>query len=274
MARCCGWSIGRERVEPGLARSEASASVSRVLGSRLLASAVALALAACSVTVPPPEVSPAADPHGAWRRVIEQYIDARGCVDFTGLRRDPTDLHAFVAWIALPETDVARSVDRQAELAFALNAHAALSLYVILQFRGGSVEDFYESRYVSVRGRSISLRELEEHSIAPFGDARAKFALGWLRADGPRLPREPFTAANLDRQLDAMMREFVDDRRHVEVHASGTKVRVGELFLRHADAIRAHAPDVVAFCNLYRSTPLPIGTLEYRLESWRGNFKR
>jgi hypothetical protein len=225
------------------------------------------ALVGCTIVIPTPDVPPAADPNAAWRRVIERYINEYDLVDQDGLRRDPSDLDAFVAWIALPDSDVARPVDRQAELAFALNAHTALSVYK--EVKGLPIN--WGSQCVpvfTVRGRPITLRELEE-SIASGGDLRAMFALGWRDSfarpgSSARLPREPFTAANVDRLLDAMMREFVDDRRNVEVHSSGTKVRLAKWFLDHADDIRAHAPDPLAFCNLYRSTPLPNGTVEYR----------
>jgi hypothetical protein len=221
----------------------------------------ALALAGCTVVMPLPDVPPAADPNAAWRRVLERHVNEHDIVDRDGLRRDPADLDAFVAWIALPDGDVVRSEGRQAELAFALNAHTALSIYKSV--KGLPIN--WGSQCVpvfTVRGRSMTLRELEA-SIASSGDLRAMFALGW-QGFLARLPREPFTAANVDRLLDAMMREFVDDRRNVEVHSSGTKVRLAVWFRDHADEIRAHAPDPIAFCNLYRSTPLPNGTVEYR----------
>ena len=46
----------------------------------------------------------------------------------------------------------------------------------------------------------------------------------------PRLPREAFTADRLDEQLDAAMREFVADPRHVRVDEAGGIVHLSRIF--------------------------------------------
>jgi hypothetical protein len=90
------------------------------------------------------------------------------------------------------------------------------------------------------------------------------FALRCLAYGGPRRPREPFTAALLHEQLDQLMREFLDDRRNVEVHASGSRVRLSPWIRAHAEEVQSAGLDVIAFCNRWRTLPIPAGcAVEY-----------
>jgi hypothetical protein len=108
-----------------------------------------------------------------------------------------------------------------------------------------------------VSGRQVSLRQLEEEVIRPFGDARAWFAVRCLSTAGPRMPRKPFAAAHLDEQLDQLMREFMDDRRNVEVHASGRRVWLSPLIQAYAAEPHQAGLAEVEFCNRWRTRPIP-----------------
>ena len=226
---------------------------------------------ACTVYFHPPEAPPGVEPLAAWGRVLASDFQVRGDIRLDKVRPHDADLGAFVAWVAQPGAEPAAGsgASTKERLAFGLNAYTALYLFAWLRAgppwpRGARGEPFFDRRLFCVGGRWVSLRQFEEDVVSPLGDTRAMFALRCLSFGGPRLPREPFTAPLLDEQLDQLMREFLDDRRNVEVHASGTRVRLSPWIRAHADDLQAAGLDVIAFCNRWRTLPIPAGcAVEY-----------
>ena len=232
------------------------------LGALLLATA-------CTVCIHPPEAPPGGEPLAAWGRVLASDFQVRWGLGGNSLDRHNDDLDAFVAWVAQPgaEPPAGSGASTSERLAFGLNAYNALFLFGSLHKGLGlspGREGFFDNKLFCVGGRWVSLRQFEEDFIRPLGDTRALFALRCLAYGGPRRPREPFTAALLDEQLDQLMREFLDDQRNVEVHASGTRVRLSPWIRAHADDLQAAGLDVIAFCNRWRTLPIPAGcAVEY-----------
>lgn len=73
---------------------------------------------------------------------------------------------------------------------------------------GVRVSFFYATRFV-VDGAETNLKDLEDDRVrATFHDARVHFALNCASAGCPRLPREAFTPARLESQLEREARRF------------------------------------------------------------------
>ncbi len=214
---------------------------------------------------------PAATADAAWARVLSRFVDDRGRVDFGGLARDGGDLDAAVAGVAALAPDNAPGAfptlaDR---LAFHVNAYNALAMAHVVR-RGipqrlsllGRLGFFVLSR-VSVGGRAMSLYDYENDVIRPLGDERVHFALNCMSVSCPRLPRTPFHAATLDRELDAAARGFLAEARNVQVDDVRHVVRLSSILSFYKADFLAHAPGLLDYVNLYRAAPVPVG---YRVE--------
>ena len=79
----------------------------------------------------------------------------------------------------------------------------------------------------------------------------------------PRLPRRPFTAANLDRELDEATRLFLSEPRNVQVDPARRVVRLSAIFEFYAADFLRRAPSLIAWVNRYRAEPIPA---DYRVE--------
>lgn len=213
-----------------------------------------LAAAACRMQIDPPAMLPGVAPDVAWRRVLEECVDDGGFVSVRAIEREGSYLDTFVAWVAQtdPTTLSGKDTSRAEQLAFHLNAFIALSIYDPLRHKQRQGIRLY-----CVAGRWLSLREYEDAVIRPYGDVRACFALNCPFDHGPRLPRQPFAGPDLDAQLDAILRDFCEERRNVEVNASGKQARMSRLFRKYGAEVLAVAPSIAEFCNRYRSLPLP-----------------
>ncbi len=231
--------------------------------------ALTLSIAAgCAHMVPGPVgPAPAAEspPFEAWSAVLQEFVDERGRVDFHGLAAKRLQLDRFVAWIYAhsPESHPALFRERNAVLAFHLNAYNALSMYHIIesgipQSLGGlaKVRFFYLSR-LQVGKRPISLYDYENKVIRPMGEARIHFALNCMSIGCPVLPRAPFSAATLEAELQREAQNFMNDARHVRVDDAQRTVWLSEIFDFFPEDFLAQSPSILEYVNRYRNIRVP-----------------
>ena len=200
----------------------------------------------------------------AWTRVLERHVDESGRIDFAGVAADRADLDRVVAFIAAadPVSAPARFPSPGAKLAYYINAYNALAMYGVIDAgvptRFGAIGRFrfFYLRTFVVGGHSISLYSLENDVIRPLGDPRIHFALNCMVVSCPRLPRSAFTADEIDRQLDAVAREFVSEERNASVDPATRTVRLSAIFDFYTDDFLARAPSLIAYVNRYRTLPI------------------
>jgi hypothetical protein len=242
---------------------------------------VAQLLAACVTAVPPPpSVSAGPDPQAAWAAVLERFVDAEGRVDFHGLAANRADLDAFVGWVyrVSPASDPALFSDRDAVLAYHINAYNALAMYNVLDsgipdtLAGLRLIPFFILREIQVGGEPISLYDYENRVIRPLGEERVHFALNCMARGCPRLPMTPFTAGSLDRELDREASEFFAEPRNLQVDEARRVVRVSEILSFFTEDFLAAEPTLIAYVNRYRHPPIPDDyAVEFIPYDWRVN---
>ena len=216
----------------------------------------AVLLSGCAQLVPAPAAAPAADPHAAWSRVLERFVDEEGRVDFAALARERADLDAYVAWVY-------RSGPRH--LAEHINAYNALAMYNVLDsgiprsLDGPALTEFFFLRKLAVGGVPMSLYAYESDIIRPFGEERVHFALNCMVRGCPRLPRTPFSEATLEAALERETRRFLAEPRNVRVDHAARTVYLSEIFRFYTRDFLDKAPTLVDYVNRHRSPPIPPG---------------
>jgi|SRR5437867_2916190 len=252
------------------------------MGLRWSAPLILVAVASgCASNVPVPRGA-ARRPEAAqiaWARVLSTHVDERGRIDFAGVAKDPSDLHAFVAYIGAvsPRSDPSRFPSRSAVLAYYLNAYNALAMYNVIEsgippeLRTIKFKFFYRNRLL-MGGQRISLYDLENKLVRPMGDPRVHFALNCMVKGCPRLPREPFEASRLDAQLDAAARLFFSEARNVELRPEKKVVRFSEILRFYPKDFLARAPTLIAYANQYRVEKIPTDwKVEFIPYDWKLN---
>jgi hypothetical protein len=211
------------------------------------------------------DIGSIAEWEAVWTSVLTRHVDERGRIDFSTLKDNHDDLDRVVAFIAAldPATQPVLFPDKQTRLAFDLNAYNALAMYGVLntgipESLGGLKKiSFFYLRTFTVGGRSISLYDLENKTIRPFGDERVHFALNCMVVGCPRLPRVAFNAGILDHQLDAAANEFMAEERNVRVTAGKREVWLSAIFDFYQVDFLAHAPSLIGYVNRYRAEQIP-----------------
>lgn len=202
---------------------------------------------ACAESGDPPTTTAPADgfSYGAYARVLTQYVDERGAVDYTSLSEQRDDLDAFVRDVAnLAEDDYAQwDVDEQ--LAFWINAYNALTLQVIVdhypidertdkRLPANSIRQIpgvWDKLKFTVMGRSLTLNDIEHHTIrAEFAEPRIHFALVCASVGCPALRAEPFVGGRLNDQLHEETARFLGDRDKFRLDRGSGQVHLSSIF--------------------------------------------
>ncbi len=244
---------------------------------------VATALLAGALVFPAPAQARQPDPYQRWARVLERFVNDRGEVDFHRLAGERGDLDAFLGYIARvsPRTAPELFPGRDAALAYYINAYNALAMFNVIDSEFphslGRLYKvwFFGIKRFSVGGEPMSLYALENDVIRPFGDERVHFALNCMSVSCPRLPREPFRADQLNRQLDDGARQFFAESRNLQLVPARKLVRVSSILEFYTGDFLARSPTLIAYIDRYASKGIPG---DYRIEfldyDWTVNDQR
>jgi hypothetical protein len=232
--------------------------------------AIALALVCVSLTA-------AADlhfSHQEWTTVLQRFVDERGFVDYDGLAKNRETFDSYIERLerTSPESEPDRFSTRDDRLAYYINAYNAQVFAGVLArgpeqvsvWKGGLISGyrFFVKQKIELGGRTMSLKHLEDKVIrARFQDPRIHAALNCASISCPRLPQEAFLAETLDQQLDAAMREFVAEKRHVEVDNTRKTVRLSKIFdwfkgdfLDYERSQGNKSPNLLDYINRYQGS--------------------
>lgn len=219
-----------------------------------------------------------------WRSVLDRFVDEQGLVDYQGLANSRQGLDRVVDRIAhvSPRSHPDLFPDRDAELAYYINAYNALVFHGVLAKgpditsvwgRSGTGYGFFMSNKVVIGGEKVSLKKFEDDWIrAGYQDPRIHAALNCASLGCPRLPRTPVSAERLGEELDAAMNKLVSDERHCRVDAQRRTVTLSKIFewftkdfLDYERGQGSSSPSLIDYVNRYRSADARIPG-DYRVQ--------
>jgi len=228
--------------------------------------AVLFLAAGCATRVPPPATLKEGfiTPEKAWANVLSQFVDEQGRIDFAGVAKSPSDLEAYVAYVAQtsPASAPQSFPTRETKLAYYLNAYNALAMYNAVrvgippELDSIKTKFFYSTRF-QFGGNYLSLYALENKVLRPMGEPRIHFALNCMVRSCPRLPREPFAAETLERDLEREAKQFFTEERNVRVDSEKKTVKFSEILRFYTEDFLKAAPSLIAYANRYREEKIP-----------------
>lgn len=119
-------------------------------------------------------------------------------------------------------------------------------------------ESFFKLTKFGIGGEDISLYGYENDIIRSLGEPRVHFALNCLAAGCPRLPRRPFVAATLERDLDRVSREFFNSAKHVQVDGARNAARLSDILCFSTEEFvnSRVANSLIEYVNRFLSAPI------------------
>ncbi|WP_456425399.1 DUF547 domain-containing protein [Rhodocaloribacter sp.] len=193
-----------------------------------------------------PRKTPAAFDHSRFGEILATFVDARGRVDYAGLKRSG----ALDPYLALLDAATPEAMPPNERLAFWINVYNAWTLRLILDhYPVRSIKRItpvrlpgislylpklnspWEYRIVRAGGRRLTLNEVEHEIIRKaFDEPRIHFALVCAARSCPKLRREAFTGPRLDAQLDDQARDFLHDAAKNRIPDAPGVIRLSSIF--------------------------------------------
>lgn len=197
--------------------------------------------ATVGVRVPPAQRIPVGQiEHDTWDRLLKEYVDSDGMVDYSAWKASAADRRALLDYLRhLSAASFPSGADRDAKLAFWINAYNALTIEGILReypttsIRNHTAKLFgyniWEDFKLLVGGEPYSLEQIEHEILREMGEPRIHFAIVCASIGCPPLRQEAYTADKLDQQLADNARAFFADRGKFRFDASRNAIAVSPI---------------------------------------------
>lgn len=172
--------------------------------------------------------------HGIYGRLLKTHVIA-GRVDYNGFKKDEAQLDTYLAALAAIDPDALAEPE---QIAFYINAYNAWTIKLILSAwpdidsikdLGGLFQSPWKKSFVKLRGRIVTLDDIEHKILRPrYKDPRIHFAINCASISCPPLLNAPYTGSELDRQLEAVTTNFINDPNNN--HITGDTLHVSRIF--------------------------------------------
>lgn len=225
----------------------------------------------------------------AWDSFVKRNVVVGGDgvhrLDYAGLAATAgPELDGIIADLAKVKIS---SFARDEQFAFWANLYNAVTVKVILDhYPVDSIQDVdispglfasgpWGKELVSVEGEALTLNEIEHRILRPiWRDPRVHYAVNCASIGCPNLATEAFTGSDLEAQLDAAARSYVNDPRGVTIE--GDKVTVSKIYDWFHEDFGNSTKSVLAHLKRYAEPGLAarldeIGTIEDAAYDWSLN---
>ncbi|MFX1421534.1 MAG: DUF547 domain-containing protein [Promethearchaeota archaeon] len=179
---------------------------------------------------------------------LQPYIDRNGLVDYNRLKDDEW-LRDQINYIKLVNIE---NMSHDEEFAFWLNAYNILTLKGVCMeldldphWKGNvsywSKVRFFFLRRFNVAGRKMNLWFLENKILrGRFKDPRIHFAINCASKSCPNLPERVFAPKDLDRYLNMLSINFINDKDHVFLNEEEKILYLNPIFKWYKKDFKAH----------------------------------
>ena len=186
--------------------------------------------------------------HEKFDRVLHQYVNDQGRVDYTALQKQAADLEAYYSLVAQysPDSNPELFADKNARLAYWINAYNAAAIKIVLKYYPISgVGDvnmpgalffiprewrffvFHRPRFGNV---ATNLYYLENNIIRKrFNEPKIHFAVNCASVGCPHLPSRAFTGALLNQQLKRETRKFFSQPRNFQINRQNKTILLSSI---------------------------------------------
>jgi hypothetical protein len=177
-------------------------------------------------------------------------------VDYRGLAADPRWPRLLAGLEAARPSELTTRAQR---LAFWINAYNVLAIRMVIDHypvesirdAGSLFRPVWKREIARIEGRGVTLDEIEHEILRKLGEPRIHGAIVCASTSCPSLAREPYSAAALDKQLDASMRRWMaSPAKGLRIDRPAGRVTLSRIFSWFASDFEA-AGGALAFATRY-----------------------
>jgi len=177
--------------------------------------------------------------HSLFNRILNQYVDDKGLIDYNGIAKDKN----FYAYMdALKDAD-ADALTTDGQLAFWINAYNAVTIEKVIRWkpkksvRETIVPDawvstsFYTTRENVVAGKKLSQDDIENEILRKqFHDPRIHFAIICASMGCPPIPKFAYTGEMVQAQLESETRKYLNSPRGTRIDSAKNTLYISKVF--------------------------------------------
>ncbi len=177
---------------------------------------------------------------GTYSSLLEKYVVDSGFVDYDAWTANPDDVAKMQGFIDEMAAYDPSGLNREAELAFWINAYNAITLNEVLKryplesvrpkFLGLPVTTFFTKKEHTVNGEAYSLDDIENNVLRKLGEPRIHFAINCASTSCPVLRPEAYRAEALSQQLDEQAVKFIGDPARNRFDAATDQASLSKIF--------------------------------------------
>jgi len=171
-----------------------------------------------------------------YAEVLERYVNDQGLVDYPSLQANPEALLQFNESMSQVSPSTFEAWSREEQMAFLINAYNALTLQSIIDQNPlkESIRDIpgvWRVRRFMVAGQSKTIDDIEHGTLRPiYQDPRIHAAINCAAISCPVLRAEPYTAAQLNAQLDDQVQRWLTSPEGIQIDRAANTVAISEIF--------------------------------------------
>lgn len=220
-----------------------------------------------------------------WDRMLQEYVDDQGRVDYRRWRGNADDLDRWLASVSRLDL---RVLGRNSAIAFLINLYNALTIQQVLQrYPLRSIRPrilgmpnwlaflrFFSRPVYELNGRPLSLNAIEHDLLrSQYPEPRIHFALVCASEGCPLLRAGAYFPDMVAMQLEEDAYRFINNPDKVRYEAASNTLFCSKIFQWYEQDFLTVAPSIPAYINIYRTGLQPPAAvkLAYLPYSWRLN---
>ena len=164
--------------------------------------------------------------HQKWNDLLQKHVSENGNVDYKGFKKEEVALQSYLELLSknLPE----KSWTKNATLAYWINAYNAYTVKLILDnYPIKSIKKInspWDAAFINLGNKKYSLGEIEHKILRKMNEPRIHFAINCASYSCPNLLNEAYTEKNLNNQLDAAAKSFINDKTKNTITANSIEI--------------------------------------------------
>jgi hypothetical protein len=220
--------------------------------------------------------------HQQWDKLLKKHVNASGLVNYKGFQKDKAELDTYLK--TLGDNAPQKSWSKNDQKAFWINAYNAFTVSLILKHYpvksikdiGGSIYKIntaWDIKFITIGGEKYDLNNIEHQMLRrKFEDPRIHFAIVCASMSCARLSRDAYTGDKLEAQLEAVSKDFLNDKSKNNITAG--KAELSKYFSWYKGDF-TKTGSLADFINKYSQTKIngktQINSLDY---NWSLNEQR
>jgi hypothetical protein len=204
--------------------------------------------------------------HETWDALLKKHVSATGQVNYKGIKAEKFKLEDYLKTLSTNAPE--ESWSKAEQMAFWINAYNAFTIKLIVDnYPTSSITKLHagkpwDQKWIKIGSKTYTLNNIENDILRPqFKDARIHFAVNCAAKSCPPLLNAAWTAANLNANLDAQAKKFINNPAFNKL--SEKKAEVSKIFEWYA----ADFGKLIDFLNKYATTKVSakakVSYLEY-----------